>query len=109
MGGFHVVGFECQMEFLVTEIVWFCTVFEPGQFQFEIGCVVAHIDNDKGAIGGFLTTQLVETECSFLKGHGTLQVKDIVVFVVHLEFHGKILLKLFLYGYTFTVMVQMME
>lgn len=47
VGSFEVVRAEGQMELALTQIIGLGVVFQPGQFQFKIALVIAHIDNNK--------------------------------------------------------------
>ena len=47
VGSFEVVRAEGQMELALTQIVGLRVAFQPGQFQFKIALVIAHINDDK--------------------------------------------------------------
>ena len=59
---FHVVGDECEVEFLLAEVIRLIAVAQPCQLKGEIRHAVAKVNELKAAVGGIFLAHGLEAE-----------------------------------------------
>ena len=87
MRSIHIIDIESQMEFIVAQIVRFLPVAKPGQFQTMLRLAIAHVSQNKGAVGSLELVDYLQPERFLLKCDTLLQIEYVEIVVVKLKFH----------------------
>ena len=82
-----ILHLESQMKLAVAQIVGAIHVPHPGQLQLEVAFPVGQIHDDKGAVRRGDAPHFRKAQSLLIKGFGTVQIKDVVVFVDHFKLH----------------------
>ena len=77
--------YECQMEFVFTQIVGIFSVSQPCQFQCEIGFAVTQINQFPAAVFCFFAANFFQAQRIFVEFHAFFQIQDVVVEMIEFE------------------------
>ena len=92
MGSFVIIDLECQVKFIVSEIVRFLPVSEPCQFQLVRAVSVFQIDDDKAPVFRIDPPDFMHVKRSRVELQTFVQVENVEIIMNHPEFHYKNLL-----------------
>ena len=84
---FVVVRAECQMKLLFSDVVLLRVSRQPGQFHLKGVILVSDEDDDERTIVCHLAPLFFQSEGFFIKSKGCIEIRNVVVFVNHSEFH----------------------
>ena len=87
MGCFVIIDLECQVKFVVAEIVRLLAVSEPGQFQLVRAVPVLQIDDDEAPVLRFDPPHFVHVKGITVEFQALFKVEHVEVVVNHPEFH----------------------
>ena len=87
MGGFVIIDLECQMKFIVAEIVRLLAVAEPRQFQLMRAVPVLQIDDDEAPVLRLDPPHFVHVKGIGVEFQALFKVEHVEVVVYHPEFH----------------------
>ena len=90
MGGIHIIGRKCQVEFIFAQIIRFFSIFEPGQFQAVRRSSVTKENQNKTAILCFNSSCFFQLQRIPVKRQAFFQIQHIKVIVSHCKFHPSI-------------------
>lgn len=88
VGGVEIVDGECQMKFIIPEVVRCRAVAHPGQFQFVCAVSVAEIDDDEAPVGGSNPAGFSEAESIPIKSQALLEIENVYIIVGERVVHG---------------------
>ncbi len=88
MGGFVIIDLECQVKFVVAEIVRLLAVSEPGQFQLVRAVPVLQIDDDEAPVLRLDPPHFVHVKGITVEFQALFKVEHVEVVVYHPEFHA---------------------
>ena len=86
VSGLKIVGTEGKVKLLFAEVIFLRVILQPGELQLKFGLRIGQIDDD--IVVACLAACLLQTQSFLVKPHRALEVRDVVVFVDHFEFHG---------------------
>ena len=87
MGCFVIIDLECQVKFVVAEIVRLLAVSEPGQFQLVRAVPVLQIDDDEAPVLRLDPPHFVHVKGITVEFQALCKVEHVEVVVNHPEFH----------------------
>ena len=95
VSSFIVAGMESQMELTLSEVIFLRMVAQPRQLKFEISLRRAHIDENKGTVGGFFSADFLHAERLLVESNGCAKVGHVIVLVDHGKGHVQPSLRFF--------------